>query len=413
MDEKRREEMKKYAGPTQPSMLRRSDEHDYSSQCFYLITLTTEGRRPLLGQLTGKANAPDGSAEAPRIVLTELGLAVAQEWSAISSKFPQVAVIAQQVMPDHFHGILYFREHTDFHLGRIINGFKVGCNRAYKRIVLGLSEKEAATMAPARQAPARQIPAAAKPQPTEKEQAPKGIPAPYPGPSGPPVTTAAPPVVTSGPPVVTSGPPAAPAAPSPWVAAVPPQQQEKEKGLLWSRKYNDRILHSYHSLDRWKNYLHDNPRRLAFRREHPDMFRVRFGIEVAGQSYAAIGNQFLLSIPQKLQVQCSRSMTDTDIQAATAHFLAEAKKGSVLVSPAISKGEQQVMRAALDARQPLIFLTPWGFNTFSRPGHQYYDACCEGRFLILAPWPHQNRRIPLSRNMCLNLNSMAKAICEY
>lgn len=94
MDEKRREEMKKYAGPTQPSMLRRSDEHDYSSQCFYLITLTTEGRRPLLGQLTGKANAPDGSAEAPRIVLTELGLAVAQEWSGISSKFPQVAVIA-------------------------------------------------------------------------------------------------------------------------------------------------------------------------------------------------------------------------------------------------------------------------------------------------------------------------------
>ena len=387
MDEKRREEMKKYAGPTQPSMLRRSDEHDYSSQCFYLITLTTEGRRPLLGQLTGQANAPDDSAEAPRIVLTELGLAVAQEWSAISSKFPQVAVIAQQVMPDHFHGILYFREHTDFHLGRIINGFKVGCNRAYKRIVLGLSEKEAATMAPA-----RQIPAAAKPQPTEKEHAPKGIPAPYPGPSGPP---------------------AAPAAPSPWVAAVPPQQQEKEKGLLWARKYNDRILHSYHSLDRWKNYLHDNPRRLAFRREHPDMFRVRFGIEVAGQSYAAIGNQFLLAIPQKLQVQCSRSMTDTDIQAATAHFLTEAKKGSVLVSPAISKGEQQVMRAALDARQPLIFLTPWGFNTFSRPGHQYYDACCEGRFLILAPWPHQNRRIPLSRSMCLALNSMAKAICEY
>ena len=208
-------------------------------------------------------------------------------------------------------------------------------------------------------------------------------------------------------------PPAATAAPSPWVAAVPPQQQEKEKGLLWARKYNDRILHSYHSLDRWKNYLHDNPRRLAFRREHPDMFRVRFGIEVAGQSYAAIGNQFLLAIPQKLQVQCSRSMTDTDIQAATAHFLTEAKKGSVLVSLAISKGEQQVMRAALDARQPLIFLTPWGFNTFSRPGHQYYHACCEGGFLILAHWPHQNRRIPLSRSMCLALNSMAKAICEY
>ena len=70
------------------------------------------------------------------------------------------------------------------------------------------------------------------------------------------------------------------------------------------------------------------------------------------------------------------------------------------------------MRAVLDARLPLIFLTPWGFNQFSHPGHQYYEACSEGRFLLLAPWEHQTQQIPLTREMCLQLNAMAQAICD-
>lgn len=44
------------------------------------------------------------------------------------------------------------------------------------------------------------------------------------------------------------------------------------------------------------------------------------------------------------------------------------------------------------------------------PGHQYFDACANGRLLLLAPWPHQNERIPLTRAMCLALNKMAENI---
>lgn len=76
------------------------------------------------------------------------------------------------------------------------------------------------------------------------------------------------------------------------------------------------------------------------------------------------------------------------------------------------QGEQAVMRAVLDERLPLIFLTPWGFNKFSKPGHQYFEACAEGRFLILAPWEHQNEHIPLTRAMCKALNSMTEQICK-
>ena len=140
---------------------------------------------------------------------------------------------------------------------------------------------------------------------------------------------------------------------------------------------------------------------------------MRFGVSIGSQNYAAIGNRFLLQHPEKIQVQCSRSLTDEQVAATVERMLAKARSGVILVSPAISKGEQMVMRAALDARLPLIFLTPWGFNDFSRPGHQYYEACAEGRFLILAPWQHQNQRLPLTRDMCLQLNAMTKEICNY
>ena len=181
---------------------------------------------------------------------------------------------------------------------------------------------------------------------------------------------------------------------------------------LWELKYNDKILHNYSTLDKWKAYLHDNPRRLAIRRAHPDYFRVQFDVTIAGRQYAAIGNRFLLNYPDKQQVQLSRKLTEEQIHDNVEKFLCKAHNGAVLVSPAISDGEAVVMRTALDARMPLIFLTPWGFNTFSKPGHQYYEACSEGRFLMLAPWPHQNEKIPLTRSMCLELNRMAEEICN-
>ena len=133
----------------------------------------------------------------------------------------------------------------------------------------------------------------------------------------------------------------------------------RSHGLLWSRNYNDHILEGRGELNRWFQYLQDNPRRLALRRAHPDFFRVVFDINIAGQTYAAIGNRFLLSYPEKQQVQCSRSLTDEQIEDTVKQMLAKARRGAVLVSPAISKGEQAVMRAALEAHLPLIFLTPF------------------------------------------------------
>ena len=344
MNKEEYEKHKPFAGEKKPSMLRRRVGHDYESRRIYLITMTVERRRPLLGKLAGRSDAEKGTAEYPRVELSELGERVRGCWMEIETLHPEIKVVALQMMPDHLHGILFVRERMGQHLGKVIKGFKTGCNKAYRELLLGQPVNYAATL------------------------------------------------------LQQSG-----------------QKKPKDgrtHGYLWSRGYNDHILSGKGELQRWIDYLHTNPLRLLIKREHPDLFRVRFGINIAGQTYAAIGNQFLLNYPRKLQVQCSRSLTDEQIQEKVAFFLKEAKQGAILVSPAISKGEQAIMRAALDARLPLIFLTPWGFNTFSKPGHQYFQACSEGRFLILAPWEHQNQRLPLTREMCLTLNRMTQAICE-
>ena len=73
------EAQKAFAREKKPSMLRRCVGHDYTGRHIYMITMVTEGRRPLLGQAVGKSEAQEGSDEAPRIELTELGQRVADE----------------------------------------------------------------------------------------------------------------------------------------------------------------------------------------------------------------------------------------------------------------------------------------------------------------------------------------------
>ena len=354
---------KPFAGEGKPSMLRRRVGHDYSSRCIYMVTLVVDGRRPLLGRLVGNADASPGSPDAPRVELTELGERVRNCWLDTQRHYPEMRVLATMVMPDHLHGILFIEQEGKHSLGQAVKGFKAGCNREYRR----LFPEEAARRAPLCRAGTGC---------QQRGQAPAAV----------------------------------PFAATKWQ---PPQQPPRldMPGLLWSPGYNDHILEGKGELQRWFDYLQDNPRRLAVRRAHPEYFRVAFNVEVAGRSYSAIGNRTLLSHPWKVAVQCSRSLTDEQVTAEKERFLLMARKGAVLVSPAISKGEQTVMRAVLDERLPLVFLTPWGFNSFSKPGHQYYEACADGRFLILAPWPHQNQRINLTRTICLQLNAMTQEVC--
>ena len=336
MDRETFEKQKAYAGEKKPSMLRRCVDNDYTARRMYMITMVTEGRRPLFGQVMGRSEAVEPSPEAPHIELSPLGAAVAEIWQSISSHHPEVKVVALQMMPDHLHAILFVKERMEKPLGKVLLGGKQACNKAFREVM-----------------------------PVE--------------------------FVT---------------------VAQQHAQRNRENGLLFAKGFNDQILLRDGQLERWLTYLKDNPRRLLMKRENPDLFRVQRGLAFAGLSFSAIGNRFLLEKPLKIQVQCSRSISESDLQVKMNECLRAARQGAVLVSPAISKGEKAIMRAAFEEGLPLIYLQENGFTDLAKPGGKRMDACAKGQLLILAPWEHHNEKIVIKRGQCLELNAMARVICE-
>ena len=363
-----------FAGEKQPSMKRRDERHDYTERRMYMITMEVEGRRPVFGRLVGDAFAPAGSADEPRIELSELGKAVQSEWMGIHAHYPQIEVKAIQMMPDHLHGILFVREPLPLHLGQVISGFKAGCRRA-ERALAGA--------------------AAAKPQPTEKgapvgeSQAPTGERQAQAGAERAPVGVEAP-------------------RPSQYAAALPSQgPAPRPYRPLFAQGYNDLILRSYDELPVWQNYLRDNPRRLLVKRANPELLRPFFGLRVGTHVYSGIGNRALLARPRRLAVRVSRRLTEREVEAELRRYLEEARKGAVLVSPCISPGEKRVMRAAFDEGLPTIVIMENGFTPMSKPHGEQFYACGKGRLLMLSPWEHHNEKRALTAEMCRQMNLMA------
>ncbi len=316
MDWERYKSKKQWAGNLKPSMKRRRVGHDYQGRCIYMITLVVKERQPLLGTLTG-----DGETDPAIIEPSPLGRSIIQSLQNIPQFYPEIAIWTYQLMPDHLHFILFVKERIPVHLGKVINGFKVGSNRIYRELV------------------------------------------------------------------------------------------KSDLTGLWEEGYNDMILDREGQLQRMKAYIHDNPRRLAIKRNHPDLFKVQRNIKVGDYTFAALGNVFLLDAPCLLQVQCTRKLTQQQINEAVQQFLSQAQNGAVLVSPSISPGEKAVMKAAFEHGFPVIVLQENGFAPLAKPGGRCFEACAQGRLLMLAPWEHHNDKRVIKRSQCLDLNEMARVIC--
>lgn len=200
------------------------------------------------------------------------------------------------------------------------------------------------------------------------------------------------------------------------VIATPKPQSpayNRHHGLLWEENYNDRILRGKGQYQRMLSYLDDNPRRLLIKRHHPEFFTNLGTIHVAGLPMQAMGNRFLLDNPVKIQIQCSRRMSQEEINHYQKAILNKAKaEGAIVVSPCISPGEQQTATAAMAECIPLIVLLLKGFPPLFKPQPRYIQACAEGRLLMISPFPYQNEKIEHMRQRCLQLNAIAKSICE-
>lgn len=248
------------------------------------------------------------------------------------------------------------------------------------------------------------------------------------------------------------------------------------QGRLFAQGFVDEVVLRAGQIHSEFNYLIDNPRRLAVKKLHPDLFKysreIRVDLWLAPQgqvgresvlfeegqvgregvafalpvpraptvrtvgSFSAIGNHFLLGRPLA-QVQVSRrffryrrevkvgaapriardaggepivELSTPEYERRRAALFAAARGGAVLISPCISDGERQIAREALAAGYRLVTMHNKGFSKFQKPSGRYFDACAEGRLLMLAPvaWPYQPNEKPMTRADATAMNRLCQ-----
>jgi len=393
-------------------MTRRLDGWDYCQRAIYMITITLADRtQEWLGRLVNRAKngaaqndrAKNGAAQNDRakngaaqncvaqiegvyIEPTPYGEAVIEALMEMPRLFTQVEIIEKQLMPEHFHFIIFVREPLPKPLGALIRGFKAGAAKRWK--ILAKNGEARNNLAKNGEALGRLA--------SDSAARSRG----------------------------------AVAAHS--CAAFP----------AWAEGFQDTILFRDGQLKAMIAYLRDNPRRLAEKRAAPDLFRRVASIALpldGGRMtghFEAIGNRHLLARPLH-QVQCSRrffayrripkagggmkiardaagepiaASTSPAYEERLAAARAAAAHGAVIISPCISDGERQIAHEALNQKLPLVTLQNKGFSRLQKPTGRYFDACAEGRLLMMAPaaWPYTPQEKSMTRFDATALNRLCQ-----
>ena len=179
---------------------------------------------------------------------------------------------------------------------------------------------------------------------------------------------------------------------------------------IFELSYCDKPLFDDRSLDECYIYIEQNPHRLAMRIQRPDFFTRLNDLLVCGQNVQVYGNLFHLRNPDKYAVKLSRSYTSQQKEDLKKLWISEALKGSILVSPFISKEEKEIRDLVESHNGKIILIQHLAFGPRYKPPGHLFKLCEEGRLLIisLALPP----KTPLSRAICTRMNSLAEAICS-
>ena len=363
-----RQEVKHHMG-------RRCFNWDYSSRCIYMITITLADRsRPVLGQLVGEG-------EEWRVEPSEIGLIVEQCWREIPQQWPGVEIIESQLMPEHFHGIIFVKEQQKKKLGNIIGSFKSkSTSRAgavglwapgYVDLILFRAGQLEKMIAYIRDNPRRLGIKRAHP---ELFKVARDL-------------------------VVDLG------------ARAQAQNRARCEELGRMRPSAEP---SGGVIPPWRG--------------------------PAKGHFMAIGNHFLLARPIICQIQCSRSFfaykrrrlpggwqicrdsagkpvvekSTPEFEEKAAAAMRAAAQGAVLLSPCISHGEREIARRAFEAGHRVITLQNKGFSPLYKPGGKLFETCAAGNLLMLAPicWPYVPGEKAMTRHEAQVLNRIAQLIAD-
>lgn len=98
-----------------------------------------------------------------------------------------------------------------------------------------------------------------------------------------------------------------------------------------------------------------------------NMAVVLHNVVIARRSCNAVGNRFLLEIPEKIAVIVHRRYTRDEFLAMQEQWLETSENGGVLVSAAIAPREKAVMREAMNRGYKIILLRENGFPQLYKP----------------------------------------------
>ena len=339
----------------------------------YHITLTIPDRQPLLGTLQIPNDDPMQAIVSPTI----FGHAVLDCQRSIAEHYPQIQVLHYCLMPDHLHAVWYVREVMPVGIATAVRGFWQGVKK------VGRAYTYLSTIS---QAPSPSTLSSISPNIIRDKSFVDGLSAQL----GNSIYSTLSPVFSEMPHI---------------------QPMGKRRQLPATIRYMDM-----------------NPQRLATKRLKPGYLRVQRGIEIAGRMYDAVGNIALLHATEYMPVHVRRTMVEAAAHGDT-HTLRDymnscvlaARRGTVMVSPFISPKEREVQKVLLEEKHPFIYLTDDPIGEYYKPSDVLFDACAEGRILILHPStddykPVEEKRPDgshrIRRSACVALNGLAEEICQ-
>lgn len=343
-----------------PHMGRRLPGFDYAGRRIYEITVVLEERRPILGRLV-KRGEGDWAVEP-----SAAGAAVLDCWREIAARWPQVELIESQLMPDHFHGILFVKEALPKGktLGNVIGSFKSRSSSEALKILAARGEgrENLAARGEGLNSPAR-----------GRER------------------------------------------PRFWASGF-------VDVILFRVGQLDAMVAYLRDNPRRLGIKRDHPELFKVTREltidgvgrfsaignHFLLSRPAFHqIQCSRRFFVYARDQSGHLLKDAPPAVMTREFDEKLVAALTA-----AESGAVLVSPCISQGEREIARRAFDAGHPVVTLANKGFSPLYKPGGKMFETCAAGNLLMLAPigWPYQPAKKPMTRVDALVLNRIAQLI---
>lgn len=376
-----------------PDALKRNPLNDYTEGWFH-VTLNTRGEAPVLGYIVGDLDAEEGSENAPRCVLTELGKKVEESWNRNPLVYPGIENVEFQIMPEHVHGLVHLKAENKKHLGQIVYGFMVGCTHGYWDI-LGIPWREMTYVKGAR-----------APEWQDKDHTRS----------------------FRGPALMVRG--------YNDVEAIGEEEIEIKRQYIRNNPRNRLITRS--KPDRFRVMRNQRSKNWTLeraigavsadpwiRRDAQKCQRLQENVKQRLRRLSDnantlaldyVGNRALLAAERKVSLICHRADAALFEQQKAAVMQA-AREGTVVVSGFVSPKEREIMKQLMLERLPFIELMDNGFSERYKPGGKAFYSTAENRHVQMTCWTYRYRnhsenedRNSISREMCLVMNELVRIV---